>query len=360
MEPLLPRLRPRRVARSAKHRLAGAGRRARHAGARRVDTLVYFVREVRARLTGRSRLHVSIKISAPDDDTAVVWGDLYFARDLAVPMRALGHDVRIDHINTRKRPTRGYRDDVVIHLRGLFETAPEPGAVNVLWVVSHPDLVTERELGSGYDVLFAASIPWAARMSEATGREIRPLLQATNPARFHPGAIDPALAADVLFVGKTRNNFRPIVRDAIAAGVDVDIYGDGWETFVSERLIRSQFLANEDVPAAYRSAKVVLNDHWEDMRSEGFLSNRLFDATASGAFVVSDDIEGAEDVFGSSVALYRTPDELAAILTSRVKIPNRAELTRNAQRIAAAHSFERRSNELLEAAESARRARITE
>lgn len=349
MDALRVRLRPRRVLRSLLRRSRAAQARVRVTVARKSDTVSFLVKERLAKFSGRRRMHWSIKISAPDDETAVVWGDLYFARDLAAPLRALGHDVRIDYINTRHRPTATYRDDVVIHLRGLFETPAVDGAVNILWVVSHPELVSDRELTAGYDIVFAASETWAAAAAARTGLDVRPLLQATNPARFHPGDTDQELAARVLFVGKTRNNFRPIVRDALAVGVEPAIYGDGWEAFVPERLIRAQFLANERVPDAYRSAEVVLNDHWEDMRADGFLSNRLFDATASGAYVVTDDVPGVDAIFGSSVAVYRTPEDLARLLAPSAVRPTRAELRANASRIAERNSFDARAATLLAA-----------
>ena len=46
-------------------------------------------------------------------------------------------------------------------------------------------------------------------------------------------------------------------------------------------------IPNRRLAAAYAGAGVVLNDHWDDMRAGGFVSNRLFDAVASGARVVS-------------------------------------------------------------------------
>ena len=37
------------------------------------------------------------------------------------------------------------------------------------------------------------------------------------------------------------------------------------------------------------------------MRREAILSNRLFDASAAGAFVISDDIETLDEVFDGGV-----------------------------------------------------------
>ena len=65
---------------------------------------------------------------------------------------------------------------------------------------------------------------------------------------------------------------------------------------------------------------MVLNDHWEDMRAEGFLSNRLFDAVASGARVVTDGpfVETAEHLGGYYVV--EAPD-LDTLMTALDELP---------------------------------------
>ena len=123
----------------------------------------------------------------------------------------------------------------------------------------------------------------------ATGRcRIEPLLQATDPERFHPDAGSPGTGDAVLFVGNSRRLLRPVVRDALAAGLPLAVYGDLWSGLVPDEVVRGRSIPNDQLAAAYRSAGVVLNDHHDDMRADGFVSNRLFDAVASGARVVTD------------------------------------------------------------------------
>jgi len=141
---------------------------------------------------------------------------------------------------------------------------------------------------------------------------------------------------------------RPVVRDAVAAGADLTIFGDGWGEFVDDAFVRADHLDNALVPAAYRGARVVLNDHWDDMARWGFYSNRLFDAVASGARVVSDPVAGLEQVFGPSVQTYRTVDELRALLEpGSTAWPDAATIAQNAARVAADHSFAARARVLL-------------
>lgn len=297
--------------------------------------------------TGRGRLQISIKTSADIGPKGDVWGDVFFANDLADAFRARGHVVFIDRLGEAVRPEAAAPDDVVIHLRGLHRTHSVPGAVNVLWVISHPDLVDDEELRAGFDIVFAASAPWARRKTAEAGVRVRPMLQATNPRRFHPGPPDESLRSDVLFLGKSRNIFRPIVRDSIEVGADLSVYGDGWGQFIDSEYIRAEFLDNDRVSGAYRSARVVLNDHWEDMKREGFLSNRLFDAVGSGAVVVSDRVEGIDAVFGSSVAPYDSAAELRTLLSIDQPWPSIGARLRRVRSVQRNHSFEARARTML-------------
>lgn len=303
-------------------------------------------------LPRREGLRWAIRSGAPSGQAGEVWGDTYFAEDLAEALRSRGRDVVVDTRDTAPRAASDHLDDVTVTLRGLHVVPPNPAAFNILWVISHPEMVSVDEL-EAYDLVFAAGPAWARRMAERASVPVLPLLQATSPRRFHPGPVDAALAADVLFVGKTRNVFRPIVRDVLEAGGELAVYGDGWEQFIDPSLVRAQFLPNDDVSAAYRSARIVLNDHWDDMRREGFLANRLFDAVASGARVVSDDIEGL-DIFGGAVRSYTDVGQLAHLLHDEEGWPDEDAMVHIAAQIAREHSFEARADQLIQAVEERR------
>jgi hypothetical protein len=311
-------------------------------------------RDAVARLRPWRRQRWAIKISSPSGAEGDVWGDTAFAQDLATALRGHGQEVFIDRLGTRERPDSRH-DDVVLVLRGLDSPPLDGEAINLLWVISHPDLVTDAEISSGYDAVFAASARWARERSLTSGVRVRAMLQATNPSRFTPGPATPSMTTDLLFVGTTRGHFRPIVRDAIRVGSSPTLFGHGWEEFVDPGLISAVKLDNRLLPDAYRSARIVLNDHWEDMRSGGFISNRIFDAAATGACIVSDPIEGAEEIFGGLVKEYHTDAELREHLSPNSPWPDidlRREL---AAGIAREHSFDRRAQTLVEVVDSLRR-----
>jgi hypothetical protein len=315
---------------------------------RRVASAVRWrARRAVAGLRGRPRLTWAIRVSAPAGPSGDVWGDVFFADDLAAALRGLGQEVFVDRLDERIRPVPRRRDDVVLELTGLRRPQPEPGAVNVVWVISHPDDVTREEL-SGFDLRYAASGSWAAETSRSLGMPVRPLLQATAPRRFTPRPSGDELPSDVLFVGTTRNVFRPMVRDALAVGADLTVYGHGWEAYIDPSLVAAAHLPNARLPDAYRGARVVLNDHWQDMADRGFLSNRLFDAVASGTRVVSDPVAAADVDFGGAVRVAASAEELADLLDPGAPgWPDRATMLAVAERVARDHSFERRAETLL-------------
>jgi len=302
---------------------------------------------------GLPRLRWSIKIAASAGPLGDTWGDVYFADDLADELRELGQRVVIDRRHSHRRAVSDQLDDVSLVIRGLESPEPRADVTSLLWVISHPDQVTGDEIAP-YDRVFAASARWAAETSARTGRRIEPLLQATDPARFHPGEPVDDLASDVLFVGSTRGEFRPLVREAVSAGADLAVYGGGWADHIDPRFVRGPFLPNDTLSAAYRSARIVLNDHWADMAESGFISNRLFDAVASGARVVSDPVAGLDELFGDSVVQVGSDTDMAAALDPARVWPTDAERHARALAVGAEHSFAHRARTLLEAALEAR------
>lgn len=288
-------------------------------------------------------LRWTIVTAAPKGEAGQLWGDTHFAHDLADALTSLDQLVRVVPRSGAHAPARA-QDDVVVVLRGLRRVTPVPGNASwLLWVISHPELIEPGEIEE-FDLTFAASATWQR------GRVI-PLLQATNPSRFSPD-LD-AHRSGVLFVGNTRGEFRPVVRDAIEAGIPIEVYGHGWEEFIDSQHLRGESLSNSELPHAYRTAAVVLNDHWADMAREGFLSNRLFDAVASGAAVVSDPAAGLSDVFGDCVSVYHSPEELRDALDRALAL-SAAERLACAERMAQEHSFLQRAQVMVDHVSSLR------
>ncbi|WP_026876265.1 glycosyltransferase [Jiangella gansuensis] len=292
-------------------------------------------------------LRWAIKIGAPNVERRTNWGDWHFAIGLKRALERLGHEAVIDAKRAWYRPTSRF-DDVALVLRGVSVYTVNPQQINLSWVISHPERVTRRELAA-YDAVFAASTSLARRMSTDLGAPVQPLLQCTDKYRFRPVPGDPRRHHDVLFVGNARG-MRASVGAALEAGIVPSVYGVRWRGLLPEGSWQGEYVPNEELPALYAGAGVVLNDHWDDMKTEGLMSNRLFDLAACGARVVSDEVPGLTDVFGDVVLTFSTPEELAAaVATQLAETPERAAAREKlSELVRREHSFDARAEELVE------------
>ena len=293
------------------------------------------------------RLRWAIDIAAPAAARGDRWGDTYFARSLAEAMERRGQHVAVDRRDARDRDSRDF-DDVLLVLRGLDRVTPRPGLLNVEWIISHPDMIAPEEV-AGFDAVYAASTSWASRMSREWGLPIDPLLQCTDVRWFHPDRAEPDTGPQLLFVGNSRGVYRYAVRSALAIGADLTLHGNDWTEFVDRDHITSGGVANEEVGELYASAGIVLNDHHLDMRRDSFASNRLFDAAACGARILSDRIDGIEETFGGLVVPFDNEHELARLVTPPYDaFPDNATRREIATRIVAEHSFDKRAETLID------------
>ena len=290
-----------------------------------------------------AKIRIAIKIGAPNREVLAEWGDYHFACSLRRALVSLGFQVRIDPISAWNNPASN-GDDVVLVLRGLSAYKPQSHQINLMWMISHPDKISEAELLE-YDHVFVASEPYTRRLEPVLGERVSPLLQCTDPKYFNTEVPIIDEASDLLFVGNSRNEYRRIIRDSIASGLEPDIYGSRWLGLVPDHLIKGENIDNRILASYYRSARVVLNDHWDTMREKGFISNRVFDVLACGGRLVSDPVEGMEELFGDAVARYDAPDDLRASVQS-LQISSetdRDERDAIAAEIIRNHSFEARA-----------------
>ncbi len=284
----------------------------------------------------------AIKSPHPAGPRRRTWGDFHFAEALAAALEELGVEAAVDPLDSWYRES-ARDDDVTLTLRGLHRYRPTPGSVNLLWVISHPELVDDDELRD-FDVVAAASHGWAQRRSGA-GVQIETLLQCTDADLFRPEAADPGSGYPLLFVGNSRRATRPLVEAAAASRPELRVIGGGWEGRLPEGVLVADHVDNAELPQLYRAAGAVLNDHWPAMAADGFLSNRLFDLTAAGARWVSDRAEGLLEVFPHG----RVADdaaELGAVLDA-ADFADDAVLLAESARIRAEHSFRARAAELV-------------
>ncbi len=294
------------------------------------------------------RLRWALRIAAPAFPIGGTWGDTHFARSLAAGLESLGQEVVVDHHDVDSRPT-AYLDDVTLVIRGLDRVEPVTGGVSMLWIISHPDQVSRTE-AAAFDRVFAASISWSTQVSARWGLPVAPLLQCTDPGVFYPS--EEPRREDLVFVGKSRGVARPAVVYPVQADIPVRVFGAEWDGILPDGYVEAEYIENTRLGKLYGRAGAVLNDHWNDMRDQGFISNRLFDVVSAGGRVLSDDVSGIREIFGNAVVTYSSPIELVELLRRGPDdlFPPEEQLREHAARIATDHSFRARARVLLDAA----------
>lgn len=289
-----------------------------------------------------SGLRVAIKSPNPSNDRR--WGDFFFASSLKKSLEKKGFNVVIqERENWEDNPNI----DIVIVLRGRQEYATKPQHLNLMWNISHPDDVPLEEYNN-YDIAFIASDKYADFLNNKVNTFVHPLLQCTDLENFYPQK-NGELNEDILFVGVTRGVFRKIIQDILKTNHDFSIYGNGWDKFLDQRYIKGKFIENTVLNQYYSNCKILLNDHWEDMVEQDFVSNRIFDALACKTFVISDDVESIQSLFEGNVVTYTDcidlNEKLNYYLThedERIHLANKGY-----EIVIKNHTFENRVSEML-------------
>ncbi len=292
----------------------------------------------------KNGLRICIKIPVYNWKVADTWGDFYFALGFKKQLAKFGYDVIIQ---TLDEWYNGQDSDcqVILVLRGLSKYEPRSKALHLMWNISHPDKVTTEEYNS-YDHVFIASKIWADEIRSRIGNKVSCLLQCTDPHVFKSPFFP--IKSEVLFIGNSKGIFRPIIKDILPTDFDLHVYGHDWENILDRRYLKGSFIPHNKLYRYYGGAKILLNDHWDDMRKCGFISNRVFDALACGAFVISDHVEGIDEIFKDSLITYTSPNDLKEKARSylerdhdRVKISSKNEKV-----VKSRHTFNARAIEV--------------
>jgi len=292
-------------------------------------------------------LRFALTTAALSAKVAGRWGDWHMAQALAGSLGRLGHEARVQTAD-QADSLAGRACDVHVVLRGLRPVRASGGQRQVLWIISHPEAVEDRELDEA-EVVLVASPRFADHVRGRTGTPVEVMLQATDHRRFAPRPVAEAHRHEVTVVAKTRDVLRPMVADALAAGLRPAIYGGGWRELVDPSLVVADHVDNDLLPTVYSSAGVVLNDHWGPMKAWGFVSNRLFDVLACGTPVISDAVDGIAELFEGAVPEYHDPADLRARVDEILADPPaaRARAARGRELVLAHHTMDHRARQLV-------------
>lgn len=235
-----------------------------------------------------------------DQPEQKVWGDYWFKENLLKAFIRSGY------------PIDNGSPKILLHLFGEPLKDMPSNTYNILWIHSHPDWISPEVLEK-YQKIYCISRPFTRKII-AMGFDADFLMLPTNmtPARCEK-------KYDIVFVGNTRQNrVRKVISDLGDPKYQVKIWGWGWEGLIPETWYGGEYYENAGLNELYAASKIVLNDHHEDMKREGFINPRVLDVLASGGFVISDDMPGINDFLDGSVPTYRSVGELRALIDTYI------------------------------------------
>ena len=287
---------------------------------------------------------IVIKIAVSQWKRAHSWGDYHMAVLLKEQLEIEGHRVLIQ-VSSEWQNNEGLGYDVVIVFRGLKRYKLNTKQLNIMWNISHPDDVSIEEYEE-YDKVFIASSYWTKKISSKVSSPVDCMWQCTDPKRFTPIPEDEKknYHHQLLFVGNSRGLFRKIIKDLLPTQYNLAIYGQGWEGLIPQTLIKGHYISNDVLSRYYSSADILLNDHWDDMREKGFISNRIFDGLACDAFIITDRVRGM-NAFEEYITVYETKKQLQELLALNLVQNDKKEIQskKGRQFILNRHTFNARA-----------------
>ena len=282
---------------------------------------------------------ILIKAPIPKSKDKFEWGDYYFGRNLQREFNNKSCYSKIQLLDDWDNLNDGLYD-IILVLRGLSVYTPKSQHYNIMWNISHPDDVTLGEYNS-FDKVYVASTYWADKLGDILDVDVEGLLQCTDNTKFKP-QYDKEYETELLFVGNSRLIYRKILKDLLPTTHQLHVYGAMWESIIDDKYLKAEHIDNDELYKAYSSTKVLLNDHWDDMRERGFISNRIFDAIACGSVILTDHVRGIEELFPGAVVYYDNPEELEDKIQEAFKIgsvnPN----------LVKEHTYERRAQKIID------------
>lgn len=291
-------------------------------------------------------INFAIKLPCHTRENFNICGDYFFGLGLANALNRLGYSTRLDAHDEWE--TARQSNDIDIVIRGQHSYTRHPINPCIYWFISNPEKVSWRELYQA-DHVFVASKPLLDKIQHRFANLSCSLLPQAFDAVSMPFSPESTRSSTPLFVGTRRDFHRTSVEFSLENNIDLKLYGTGWKHSPAIRYLLGERIDNSDLSSLYNTSQVVLNDHNPFMRDEGLCSNRVFEAMACGAVVVSDRVSWVPDDIRPWIYFYdNTTDFRSAVHAAQsegsLQRKNRILFT---ERFRNAHSFDVRAKEVL-------------
>lgn len=274
----------------------------------------------------------------PQNKNRYSWGDYHYAQSLKNEFEKKGFKA---YVKCYAEWFTASSSEYVIVLRGIFSYYPKAERQKVIiWNISHPGDVNINEYNCA-DLVYHASFDMPEKYAGKLNVPVKALLQCTDEKMAE--VVENGKKDDLIFVGNKRP-FREVVKYAASMKWNLSVYGNYWEGYIPQKYIKGVYLDNDILGQAYRNAKIVLNDHAEDMRIHGFVNNRIYDALAARSFIISDYMPEISDLFGDCVETFSSKNELEHKIDYYLRHPELMEekAKRGQEIVLREHTFSKR------------------
>ena len=243
--------------------------------------------------------------------------------------------------------------DIVVAMRhdfdpGQIRTA-NPHLVLIGWVRNWSDLWLSNPQTRKFDQIWASSAMSARSLEERLGRQVPIIRIASNVARFGGGEFSSALHSDYCFAGSYFEAPRDIITavDPESVPFAFAVYGHNWQKVPAIARYSRGPLSYERMPDVYASTRIVIDDSNHTTLKWGSLNSRVFDALASGALVLTNNVIGSDETFGGLLPTWSSRDQLTQLLLRYLSDENarRALVDELRASVLLRHSYERRAQE---------------
>ncbi len=259
-------------------------------------------------------MNLPINYNTHLDNKTYGLGEKYLAEDIKIEFIKNGFDVDI-YTWEDTYSNKNFKEGFEFYMRGWpelklknYHEHIDRDRISVLYET----IPYELEGVKNVDIVFTSSYK-RNKLYKEMGLNSYFMPQYTRFDKFYP-AYDEKYKTKLLFIG---NNWhydvvRKTILYSIKNNLEVDIYGKGWDNIIDEEhkhLLKGEQILPDDLKYYYSSADIVFNDTRQDMIDNGFISNRIFDVTACGGFLISDYIAEIEEIFGDSIVMYKNEEE---------------------------------------------------
>jgi len=293
-----------------------------------------------ARLRGKDPIRIRVLSPSEveqDMSKRVLWGDHWVKHELEGAFKNVGLMV------VENNP------DVILYLFGVPVNGLPEDTYNMVWLYSHPDMVTSHNLKQ-FDKIFCLSSSYMEKLRAMGYENVELMIGATSKK---PLQVEKQY--DIVFVGNARQaHGRQIITDIGDVPYNFKVWGNGWDELLPKKYYGGRYHDYEKLDELYASSLISINDHHSDMAREGFVAVKIFDILASGGFAISDKNSGIREIFGDAVPQYESPEHLRALLDLYINNPDeRLKQMEKGRDIALSHTYQKRAAQIRQALEPA-------